>query len=108
MPHDHPTVLVAVPDTDLRNVLVQSLRRDDYLVLEAANTAAALHMARTHSRPIHVMLVHLSMGHELKSALRQYRPKIEVFFFAEPSEEQLQDVFTPETALVKIREYFNP
>jgi hypothetical protein len=48
------------------------------------------------------------MEHELMSAVIQYRSNINVLFFAEHNEEELQDVLTPETALAKIREYFNP
>jgi hypothetical protein len=107
MSHEYPTVLVAVEGTELRNALLQRLQQDGYLVLEAADSAAALHIGRTHSRPIHIKIIPVSMDHELMSAVKQYRPKIKILLFAEHNEEPLQDVLTPETALAKIREYFN-
>lgn len=108
MVQDHPTVLVAVRGTELRNALVQSLRQDGYLVLEAAGTSDALYLARTHSRPIQVMLIDVSMKDELKPAVKPYRPHTKILLLAEHSEECPQEVVTPETVLGKIREFFKP
>lgn len=107
MPHDHPTVLVAVEDAELRRALVQGLRQDGYLVLEAADARGVLDTVRTHSRSIHLMLLHVSIGHKLKSAISPYRPKAKILFFSDEGKEQLQDVLTPEIALTKVREFFN-
>lgn len=104
MPYDHPTVLVAIRDPELRNALVQSLRHDDCLVLEAASSTDAFHLVRTHSRPIHVMVIDESMKTELKTAVEQHRPQTRILLFAGYGNEGGQDVLTPETALDKIRQ----
>lgn len=87
--------------------MVQSLRREGYLVLEAIDSAGALFAVRTHSRPIQLMLIDSCINHGvLVSALRQYRPQIEVLFVARQNGEPFVYALTPETALAQVRAFF--
>ena len=58
--YDYPTILVARDDgLDCR--LVQSLQRNGFHVLEADDWEQVFHAVRVHSRPIHLLLVDVSM-----------------------------------------------
>jgi DNA-binding response OmpR family regulator len=109
MPSDHPTVLVAVEETESRGALVQKLRQDGYLVLEAADSTGTLNLVRTHSRPIQVILLSATLNRSvLRAALKQYRPHSSVLVMSENNNERVVDVLTSEVALTKIRELFKP
>jgi CheY-like chemotaxis protein len=103
----HPTVLVAVDDTELRCALGDDLRQEGYLVLEAHDGAAAFQILRTSSRSIHLTLINTSMNKGvLATALKQYQPEMTVLFVAHDQEGQLPDAFTPKIALEKVRVFF--
>jgi PleD family two-component response regulator len=58
--HEYPTILVARDDgLDCR--LVRSLQRNGFHVLEADDWAHLFDVVRVHSRPIHLLLVDVSM-----------------------------------------------
>jgi hypothetical protein len=67
-----PTVLVAV-DEAISDPLVTSLRDAGYHVLQATSWEEASHFVRTHSRPIHVLLIDPKRAESAKE-LRLYRP----------------------------------
>ena len=56
-----PTVIVTGDDSELRSDLVNLLRLEGYHVLEAHDAGDAFHIAIVHSRPIHLILMDLSM-----------------------------------------------
>lgn len=104
---EHPTVLVAVNDADLRHTLVDSLHEFGYLVLEASDADETFQIARTHSRAIHLTLMSKSLNKGvLASALKPYQPHMSVWFLSSSDDEQSQDEITPETALRKVRSFF--
>lgn len=104
----YPTILVSIEDGEFLSVIVQQLRQEGYLVLEAGDDVAALRLARTHSRPIHLMLIHTSMNHGvLASELKQYRRESKILLIAEHRNEPLSDdVLTQATVLPKVRAFF--
>ena len=105
--HDHPTILVAVDNTELRSTLVAALSVDEYLVLEAADGTSALHTLQTHSRPIHLMLTNTSMNERfMREALKRYRPEMEVIFVGWQPRAGTQDVQGPEAALARVKAFF--
>jgi CheY-like chemotaxis protein len=102
-----PTILVAEEDVELRSALSHSLRQDGYLVLEAHDVPSALGIALVHSRPIHLLLIDVSMdNHTLAALLQQYRPEMRVLFVTRHPHEGLKDALAPETALAKVRAFF--
>ena len=104
---NYPTVLVAEDDNELLSALVDTLRQDGYLVLEAHDGASAMDIVRTHSRPIHLTLISTNMNKGvLAAALKQYRPEMNVLLVARNQHGQLPNVSTPEIVLAKVRAFF--
>ena len=104
---DHPTILVAVDNIELRSTLVTVLRERDYLVLEAPDGTSALHTLQTHSRPIHLMLTTTTMDERfIREALKRYRPEMKVMFVGRQPNTGLSDVESPEAALAGIKAFF--
>jgi CheY-like chemotaxis protein len=103
----HPTILVAVDDIELRFALVTGLRAHDYLVLEAADGAGALHTLQTHSRLIHLMLTNTSLDERfMREALKRYRPEMAVMFLERRTEAGIGDVPSPETIIARVETFF--
>jgi CheY-like chemotaxis protein len=106
-PRGYPTVIVTEENNDSREVLVDALRREGYLVLEAHNSPSALDIVRTHSRPIHLLLINENADHRiLAHELQEYRREMNVLFVGQPQHKTLSDVLTPEMALAKARAFF--
>jgi hypothetical protein len=80
--HDYPTVLVARDDDGLDGVLIDRLRREDYNVLEA-DSAHVFDVVRVHSRPIHLLLVDVSMDARVPIP-KEYRSELRVMFVKKP------------------------
>jgi DNA-binding response OmpR family regulator len=75
--HERSAHLVAEEDDELRSALSNSLRQDGYLVLEAHDVPSVLGIARVHSRPIHLLLIDVSIDNHTLAALRKpYRPEM--------------------------------
>jgi len=105
--HDHPTILVAVSNIELRSTLVAALRAQDYLVLEAADGVGALHVLQTHSRPIHLMLTNTGMDKRfMKEALKRYRPEMKVLFVGQQPRAGIRGVPSPTTVLARVKAFF--
>lgn len=80
------TVLFA-EDTDVvRELFCEALRRSGYCVLDAADGAKALSVARRHPGPIHLLITDLMMpqltGPELRRALRASHPETSVLYIS--------------------------
>src|SRR5437868_11548544 len=73
-PASYPTVLVGVEDGELRQLLVDRLHQDDFLVLEADSSRRVLDVVIRHSRPIHVLLLETGIGdREFEALLKRFR-----------------------------------
>ena len=80
--YDYPTILVARDDgLDCR--LVRYLQRNGFHVLEADDWAHLFDVVRVHSRPIHLLLVDVSMDAHVPM-LRQHRSELRVMFVKKP------------------------
>jgi DNA-binding NtrC family response regulator len=103
----HPTVLVALNNDDaLRGGLVQQLRRDGFLVLEADDWEQVLRVAKTHSRPIQVMVTTDNMPSHT-SILEQHRPQLQFLSVnasvdADQVMMQVREIFGSRTAAMPI------
>jgi len=90
--HGFPTILAAGSNGSF-TILVNSIRMDGYLVLEAQSAEDAVHVARVHSREIHVLLADPSVdGPALGETLRPYRPEMQVLLVDGQPQETLAEV----------------
>lgn len=72
-----PTVLVAGEPGTSWDFLITGLQREGYLVLVARGASEALVIAKTHSRPIHLLLTDQTLGSSsLLTDLACYHPGI--------------------------------
>ncbi len=114
------TVLVVEDVAAVRAVTRQMLERQGYCVLEAANGATALSLARQHQSAIHLLVTDVVMpevsGRELADQLVQLRPDMKVLFMSGYTDDAvvrhgilqegiayLQKPFTPDTLARKVR-----
>jgi hypothetical protein len=93
--HSFRTILVVGYQNDWGNALIRNLALESYLVLTARDGAEAIEIARTHSRPIHLLMVEKT-DPALFTELQPYQPGIRILI-VEPS---------PETALARVRGLF--
>ena len=93
----YPTVLVAKPDKEVRNTLVDCLQRSGFHVLEADDWAHVFYWVRVHSRPIHLVLADVSKA-ELMPMLKKHRSELQVVFVKEPVD--------ADQVLTRVRELF--
>jgi signal transduction histidine kinase/CheY-like chemotaxis protein len=78
------TLLVVEDELTVRTLLVNTLRKNGYVVLDAANGNDALEVARRHAGPIHLLLTDVVMpgmgGGVLWQILSSLRPETKVMF----------------------------
>jgi two-component system, cell cycle sensor histidine kinase and response regulator CckA len=115
------TVLLAEDDDMLRPLSKSLLERLGYTVLDAANAAEALAIAREHRGPIHLLLADVVMpgasGRQLATRLAGSRPETRALYVSgytddaivqhgmlEPGLAFLQKPFTPAALARKVRE----
>ncbi|MGA8273314.1 MAG: PAS domain S-box protein [Candidatus Sulfotelmatobacter sp.] len=115
------TILLVEDEDSVRQLVRETLQSRGYRVLEAANGAAALALAATHTDSIHLVITDVVMpglsGHELVQQLLPTRPSAKVLYlsgYAEeafasplPVEDQtafLQKPFTLQSLSRKVRE----
>ena len=79
---NHPTVLVARNDDGSDDLLVDRLQRENYNVLEA-DSAHVLDVVKTHSRPIHLLLMGESLNDQVPM-LKDLRSELQVVFISKP------------------------
>jgi PAS domain S-box-containing protein len=87
VPRGTETVLLVEDEAAVRALTARILRRQGYMVLEAANGIEALDVVRHHtSAPIDLLLTDMVMpklgGHELAEQLRRTIPSIRVLFMS--------------------------
>ena len=73
-PIGFPTVLVVHADDTFRLSVVSKLERSKCLVLQAHDVDSVLHIARTHSRRIHLVLIGVELDEHTMGLLQRYRP----------------------------------
>lgn len=89
-----PTILMAGNQNESFNAFVRSLEQEGYLVLVAGSGPEALRIAKTHSRPIQLLLVNEALAASpLFNELRPYESGIRLLVIA---------AFT-ETSLARVR-----
>jgi len=78
------TILVAEDEAPVRKILVRTLEKYGYRVLNAMNGVEAVQVAWNYKDPIHLLLTDTVMpkmnGKELADELRKSRPKIKIIF----------------------------
>jgi signal transduction histidine kinase/ActR/RegA family two-component response regulator len=85
-PGGFETVLVVEDEDEVRGVVVRVLRQHGYLVLQASNGEAGLHLIRQYQDPIHLLLTDVVMpamsGPQLVQAALKIRPEMKVVFMS--------------------------
>ena len=81
--HGYPTILVARNDAGLDGLLVHSLLRNGFHVLEADDWEDVLDVVNRHSRPIHLLLADESMDARVQP-LKEHRSDLRVLFVKRP------------------------
>jgi CheY-like chemotaxis protein len=83
---DAPTVMVVEDDEDVRALVSDALQTRGYVVITAASPDDALHLAGTHSGPIHLLVTDVVMpgqtGPRLAAALMKNRPQLRVIYMS--------------------------
>ena len=114
------TVLVVEDEEAVRRLVLTTLERRGYEVLMASSGVEALHFAREHAAPIHLLMTDLVMpqmgGAEVVKRMRRKRPEIAVLCMSGYTDRSiqrtrstagldfLQKPFTPTQLLQKVRE----
>jgi two-component system, cell cycle sensor histidine kinase and response regulator CckA len=118
------TVLVVEDEPEIRTLMCENLRHLGYTVLDAANGADALDIARQFTRPIHLLLTDMVMpqlgGQALADTLTGLHPEMTVLYISGYTNEPLapegalprgstflQKPFTQEALGRKVRESLN-
>jgi two-component system cell cycle sensor histidine kinase/response regulator CckA len=90
------TVLVVEDQEGIRDIVRETLRRNGYQVLIAADGDEALQMARAYPDPIHLLVTDLIMpnigGRELAQRLTPLRPEMKVLFMSGYSEHSALEI----------------
>lgn len=78
------TILVVEDETDIRSIVVDSLQRAGFRVLDAENGADALEVSRAEKGPIHLLITDIMMpkmdGKQLAAQIRLDRPELKILF----------------------------
>ena len=94
------TILLAETEGELRRSVADLLGKDAYNVLEAHDQATALHVIKTHSRRIDLLVIGESMNvGDFAALLQQYQAGMSVMLIT-----ALPDCSVRETVLPNIRE----
>src|SRR5579859_5820501 len=86
IPQGSETILVAEDEEAVRKVIVRSLEKNGYKVLEAPDGMEALQRGWSFKEPIHLLVTDTVMprvnGRELAEELRKSRPQIRTLFIS--------------------------
>ncbi len=115
------TVLLVEDEPQILNLGQRFLRRQGYTVLAAHSPDEALHLARNHTEPIHLLVTDVVMpgmnGLELKHQVERFKPGVQCLFMSgytadvisrhgvlEEGVQFLQKPFNTEALAAKVRE----
>ena len=107
IPQGSETILLAEDEEPVRKVLVRTLEKYGYRVLEAQNGIEAVQKAWSYKDPIHLLLTDTIMpkmnGKELADELRKSRPKTKVLFVSGYPQEVLsqQGILSSDIRLIQ-------
>jgi CheY-like chemotaxis protein len=121
LPRGGETVLVTEDDGDVRNLVVQILKKQGYEVLEAANGGEAFMICEKHEGSIDLLVTDVVMpvmsGRELTDRLLLLHPKMKVLYMSGYTDDAVfrhgvleegvnfvQKPFSMETLILKVRE----
>ncbi len=100
--HRPATILLAEDDDGLRRLIVQTLERNGYLVLEANSGELALELARDFEGTIDILLSDVVMalisGNDLALALQAANPQLGVVLMSGTADEAILDGLLPNTS----------
>lgn len=100
--HRPATVLLAEDDDGLRRLVVQTLERNGYLVLEANSGELALELARDFEGTIDVLMSDIEMalisGNDLALALQAANPQLSVLLMSGTADESILGGLLPNTS----------
>jgi two-component system, cell cycle sensor histidine kinase and response regulator CckA len=119
--HGTETVLLVEDEEYVRSLVRRSLESKGYAVLEARNGQEALHVAKQHEGPIHLLITDVVMpgmsGRELSENLAPLRPDMKTLFMSGYTDDSilhhgilqsggtlLQKPFTAEALASKVRQ----
>ena len=89
------TILIVDDEPEVRAVARDMLQVKGYTTLDTADPTRALRIARTESRPIHLLLTDVVMplmnGRELADQIRPIRPAIKVLYMSAFSTEHIEE-----------------
>ncbi|MET0415639.1 MAG: PAS domain S-box protein, partial [Actinoplanes sp.] len=119
------TILMVEDEDDLRVITGRILTRAGYHVLAASGGEQALHFAKTHPGPIHLLLTDVIMpkmtGNDVADRVRELRPDIPVLYmsgYAEPVLTEngtlpdgvtiVEKPFTSQELLTRVRAFVQP
>jgi hypothetical protein len=95
-----PTVLVF----GLDRTMVSAIRDGRYNVLEAYTQTDLMDVVLYHSRPIHLLLIDMSVDNRsLTARLKSYRPTMRMIFVGN---DMTPDVVTPELVVGTVNQFF--
>ncbi|MBZ5585028.1 MAG: hypothetical protein LAQ30_23025 [Acidobacteriia bacterium] len=98
-----PAILLAAGDDGLRCTLADLIRQNGFLVIEAHDRPSALRVAQTHSRPIRLLLIEVSLYEASWAALvNECRPGIRMWFVSCHANGTTAEILAPETAVRNI------
>ena len=110
IPQGSETILVAEDEDPVRKILVRTLEKYGYRVLEAPNGIEAVQMAWSFPDPIHLLLTDTIMpkmnGKELADEIRKTRPQTKVVFISGYPREVLSQQGILETGIHLIQKPF--
>jgi hypothetical protein len=88
---------------DWRVKIATTLRTEGYNVLEAEDLPGCLHIAKTHSRPIQLLLSGLRCDPAFMDLMQQLRPGMDLMLFTR--EEMFHE---PNRVMERVRQFFAP
>lgn len=112
------TILVVDDEVNVRSLLTVTLRKNGYVVLDAADGVEAIDIFRANSNRIGLLITDVVMptmrGPALAQRIRELRPKLPVLFitgFDSPPDLKFGDIlmykpFTTDGLLAKVRKMF--
>jgi DNA-binding NtrC family response regulator len=107
--HRPATILLAEDDDGLRRLVVQTLERNDYLVLEANSGELALELARDFDGTIDLLLSDVEMalisGSDLALALQAANPQLGVVLMSGTAGEAVLDGLLPNTSAFIVKPF---